>query len=80
MHSESDNVEAITYDNENEIIKETFELLLCRYQIGLETSMRYSDFVFDGVNLLYYKCQINFKRGGSYIDSLDSIKRKKKQQ
>ena len=29
------------------------------------------------VNLLYYKCnKINFKRGGSYIDYLDWIKKK----
>ena len=39
--------------------------------------MRGSDFIFDCVNLLYYKChKINFKRGGSYIDSRDSIKNK----
>ena len=39
-------------------------------QIGLETSMRASDFIFDSVQLLHYKChKINFKRGGSYIDS-----------
>ena len=36
------------------------------------------DFIFDSVQLLYYKCQkINFKRGGSYIDSPDWIKKKK---
>ena len=35
-----------------------------------------SDFIFDGVNLLYYKClKINFKRSGSYIDSADWIKK-----
>ena len=34
--------------------------------------MRGSDFIFDYVHLLYYKChKINFKRGGSYIDSSD---------
>ena len=39
--------------------------------------MRGSDFIFDCVNLLYYKChKINFKLGGSYIDSRDSIKNK----
>ena len=31
-----------------------------------------SDFIFDSVHLLYYKYhKINFKRGGSNIDSLD---------
>ena len=40
--------------------------------------MRGSDYIFDSVQLLYYKCQsINFKREGSYIDSPDWIKKKK---
>ena len=40
--------------------------------------MRGSDFIFDSVQLLYYKCcKINSKRGGSYIDSPDWIKKKK---
>ena len=60
MHSKSDNIEVMTYDNINESIKEIFESLLSRYQIGLETLMRGSDFIFDGVNLLYYKCQNKF--------------------
>ena len=39
--------------------------------------MRGSDFIFDSVQLLYYKChKINFKRGSSYIDSSDWIKKK----
>ena len=60
----------MTYDNANEVIKEIFQSLLSSYQIGLETSMRGSDFIFDCVNLLYYKChKINIKHGGSYIDS-----------
>ena len=39
--------------------------------------MKCSDFVFNCVHLLYYKCHKNFKRGGSYIDSPDWIKNKK---
>ena len=39
--------------------------------------MKDSDFIFDCAHLLYYKChKINFKRGGSYIDSPDQIKSK----
>ena len=39
--------------------------------------MKGSDFVFDYVHLLYYKChKINPNRGGSYIDSPDWIKNK----
>ena len=62
------------YNNVNEVIKSP----LSRYQIRLETSMRGSDFIFDCVNLLYYKCHIiNFKRDGLRIDSPDWIKKKK---
>ena len=40
--------------------------------------MRRSDFIFDSVQLMYYKrYKINFKRGGSYVDSPDWIKKKK---
>ena len=44
MHSKSDNIEVMIYDNTNEAIEKNFELLLSRYQIGLETSMKDSDF------------------------------------
>ena len=55
-----------------------FESLLNRYQVGLETLMKGSDFIFDFVHLLYYKShKITFKRDGSYIDSFDWIKNKK---
>ena len=37
--------------------------------------MKGSDFIFDCVNLLYYKChKINLNCGGSYIDSPHQIK------
>ena len=42
--------------------------------------MRGSDFIFHCANSLYHKCiKINFKRGGSHVDSPESIKKKKKQ-
>ena len=38
----------------------------------LETSMRGSDFIFDSVKPMYYKChKVNFRRGGLYIHSPD---------
>ena len=78
MHSKSDNIEFMPYHNANEVVNELSRSLLSRYQIGFETSMRGSDFIFDSVQLLYYKChKINFKRGGgSYVDSADWIKNK----
>ena len=43
----SDNREIVSHDKANEAIKELFESLLSRYQNGLETAMKGSDFVFD---------------------------------
>ena len=66
MHSKHKNIEIMIYDGADEVIEEPFQLLLSRYQIGLETSIVGSNFIFDFVHLLYYKChKINFKRGGS---------------
>ena len=66
------------YDNADDDIEERFRSFLCRYQIGLKTSMGGSDFIFDCIHLLYCKCyKINQNRGGSYINSLDWRKNKK---
>ena len=54
----------------DEIIKEFFEFLLQKYQKGLEESMKESEFVFDFVDLWYYKFhKISLNRGGSNINS-----------
>ena len=45
----------MSYDNANDIVDELFKILLSRYQDNLETSMKESNFVFDPVQLLYYK-------------------------
>ena len=72
MHSTSNNTKSMTYENSNDVVDELFESLLSKYQIGLETSIRESDFIFDSVQILHYKChKINFKSAGSYIDSSD---------
>ena len=65
-------------DDGNEVAKEIFASLFSRQQIGFETSTKGSDFIFNSVNLLHYKCnKINFRCGGLYIDSPDWIKTKK---
>ena len=56
MDSKSNNIEFRSYDNANEVVNEFFELLLSRYQAGLETSMRGNDFIFDSVQRLYHIC------------------------
>ena len=77
MHSKRENIEIMINDKANEVKKELFQSLLSSYQIGLEKSMRGSDFNFDCVHLLYYKChKINFQHRESYIDSPDWIKNK----
>ena len=53
MHSRSDNIEFMPYNNANEVADELFELLLSRYQIGLETPTRESNFISDSIQLLY---------------------------
>ena len=79
MHSTSDNIKFTSLIVANEVVDELFESLSSRYQTNLEASMTGSDFIFDAVQLLYYNChKVNFKRDGSYIDSLDWIKKKKK--
>ena len=37
IHLKSNNIEVMTYDNTNDIMKEVFESPLSKYQIGLET-------------------------------------------
>ena len=72
MHSKSDNKEIMIYDKANEVIEENVQSFLKRYQIGLETSIKGSDFTFECVHLLYYKGHdIDLNPGRSYIDSPD---------
>ena len=78
MHSRSDNLEIITCKETDEVIKELFETLFSRYQTCLEKSIKGSNFIFEGADLLYYKCsKISLNYDGLYIDSLNWIKSKK---
>ena len=75
MHSKSDKIKIIINDKAEKGLEELFKSLTKNYQIGLEKSMRGSDFTFDCVHLLYYKYhKINPNYGGSYIGSPDWIK------
>ena len=78
MHSKSGNIEIMINDKADEVREQFFQLFFSRYQIGLETSMKDNDFIFDCVHLLYYKChKINFKSNASYLDSPNWMKNKK---
>ena len=64
-------------DKADKVLKEHFHWFLSRYQIGLETSRKGSDFVFDCVHL-YCKChKINLSQGGPYMDISSWVKNKK---
>ena len=57
MYSRNDNmIETRISSEKDEILEELFEFLLQKYQNCLEESMKGSEFVFDSVNLFYYKC------------------------
>ena len=67
-------------DKTNQVIEKNFESHLNKYLIGLETSIRVSNFTFDCAHLLYCKChKITFKRGESYLESPDWIKEQQQQ-
>ena len=64
MYSKSNNIKFRFYNDVNEVIVELFESLSSRYQRTLKTSMEGSEFIFDSVQLMYYRChKVNFKRG-----------------
>ena len=78
MHSKCSNIKFTLYNNANEVVAELFKSFFSRYQGNLKTSIRGSDFIFDLVQLMYYKChKVDFRLSGSYIDSPDWIKKKK---
>ena len=47
MYSKSDNIDIMIYDKADEVIKDIFDLIISRYQNGLETLMKCTDFIFD---------------------------------
>ena len=78
MYLNSDNIKFTFYSEVNEVANEFFKPLLSKYQEHLEISKKWSGFIFDSVHLKYCMChKVNCKRGGSYIDSPDWIKKKK---
>ena len=79
MHSKSDSFMEIMIGNKtDEINEKLFESLLKKYQNSLEESLKRSEFVFDSVDLLYYKLhKISLDWGGSYIDSWKWLKIKR---
>ena len=74
IHGNSDKIKF--HNKVNDAVNELFKSLLSKYRDGLEASMKESDYIFDSVQLWYYKChKVYFKRGRLYIDSPDWIKK-----
>ena len=71
MYSKSDNIEIMINDEAEKVIKKSFESIKKRNKNNLEL-MKGSEFTFNYVHFLYYKChEINPNRGGSYINFAD---------
>lgn len=61
----SNKIKIATGNDIKEVINKPFSSVLTTYQIGLETSTKGSDFVFDYVDGLHYKChKIILHHGG----------------
>ena len=56
LHLKSDNKEFMIENDTDEIIEELSDSLLHRYQIGLEQSMKGSNFLFGYADRLFLKC------------------------
>ena len=78
MYPKSDNIEIMMSSETEEVIKQLFESLSRRHKKELEKPMKGTEFVFDGVDALYYDLnKVRLSRGGSYIDSPVWLKNKK---
>ena len=78
MHWKSNNIKFTSYNDANEVVDKLFNSFNSKYQDNLEKSKRESEFIFDSVQWMHYKSHtVNFRCGGSYIDSPGWIKKKK---
>ena len=65
MHPKSDNIKFTSYNDADKVFDELFESLHSRYQGNLKNTLEGSQFIFDSVQLMYYKFhKANFRRGG----------------
>ena len=78
MNYKSNNIEILIGNETDAIIEELFDSFLQKYQKRLKESVKGSKFVFDSIDLLYYKLnKIFLNQGESYIDSPKWWKNKK---
>ena len=68
-------IKCSSYSEVNDVIKKVISFKIPGW---FRNTNERKCFLFDSVQLIYYKChKVNFKSGGSYIDSPDQIKKKK---
>ena len=61
-----------------EVAEKLIMSILQKYQDNLQNKMQGSDFIFNGINYLYYDLnRITISKGGSYIESPKRLKDKK---
>ena len=78
MHTKSDNVEIMNGTDTSDAINKLINSFMKRYQEGLETKMKESSYIFEGIDLLeYHLHKISLNRGSSYIDSPIWIKNRR---
>ena len=78
MYSRSTSEEIMSGSETEEIMEKLIKSLLQKYQDNLQNKMRGSDFIFNGVNYLFYDLnRITISKGGSYIESPKWLKDKK---
>ena len=77
MYTKRDNVEIMSGNETSDVINKLFKSFFRRYQEGLQTKMRGSNFTFERVDLLYYHLhKTSLNRVESYIDSTEWLKLK----
>ena len=70
MHTRSVCEEFMRGSETEEIVEKLSRSLLQRYQDNLNEKMRDCDFIFNGVNYLFYDFNsVSISKGGSYIES-----------
>ena len=78
MYTRSIPEEIIIGCETEEVAENVIMQLLQKYQDNLQNKMKGSDFIFNGINYLYYDLnRITISKGGSYIESPKWLKDKK---
>ena len=78
MHARSKREEFMSGSETEEVTEKLIISLLQKYQDNLQNKMKGSDFIFKGVNYLFYDLnRISISKGGCYIESPKWLKDKK---